>query len=230
MNQNGLQEAYEPGFEDVLVNLHSAAGTIISSRSTDQEGEYEFSTDPSIPHYVTVTAPYGYTFSPQNVNGNTQDSVDSDVNSLGVSDPFANPYSSQDWNSDAGLYLAPGSASIGDRVWEDTNGDGDQDAGEAGLTGVAVTLKNSDGFALQSTTTGANGAYGFSGVNPGDYSIVFAQPAGYRFTSGGPIHSLSVFAGEAIADVDAGLVRSATIGDRVWFDANGDGIQSAGES
>jgi hypothetical protein len=52
---------------------------------------------------------------------------------------------------------------LGNRVWNDTNGNGIQDAGEAGISGVAVQLYNAAGTTLISTaTTDANGNYIFS--------------------------------------------------------------------
>ncbi|MEN2052073.1 fibrinogen-binding adhesin SdrG C-terminal domain-containing protein, partial [Staphylococcus hominis] len=43
--------------------------------------------------------------------------------------------------------------SLGDYVWEDTNKDGIQDSDEKGIAGVTVTLKDSDGNVLKTTTT-----------------------------------------------------------------------------
>ena len=42
-----------------------------------------------------------------------------------------------DVDVDAGLV---GTGSLGDRVWEDLDGDGDQDAGEPGIDGATVSL------------------------------------------------------------------------------------------
>src|SRR5688572_16065596 len=39
----------------------------------------------------------------------------------------------------------PKAATIGDRVWNDANGDGIQDAGEAGIAGATVELFTADG-------------------------------------------------------------------------------------
>ena len=44
---------------------------------------------------------------------------------------------------DFGLHYNPPPALIGDRVWIDANSNGDQDAGETGMAGVAVTLRDS---------------------------------------------------------------------------------------
>jgi hypothetical protein len=49
-------------------------------------------------------------------------------------------------------------------VWGDVDNDGIQDAGELGLSNVTVTLRNSAGTLLQTTTTNASGIATFSNV------------------------------------------------------------------
>jgi hypothetical protein len=51
---------------------------------------------------------------------------------------------------------------LGDRVWFDTNEDGIQDAGEAGIADVVVRLLATDGTELLTTLTDANGLYHFT--------------------------------------------------------------------
>ena len=63
-------------------------------------------------------------------------------------------------------------ASLGDRVWVDTNHNGLQDSGEAGLSGVSVTLAGAGADGLfgtsdditRSTTTDSAGNYLFSSL------------------------------------------------------------------
>src|SRR5262249_32213501 len=54
--------------------------------------------------------------------------------------------------------------SVGDRVWLDTNGNGAQDAGEAGINGVTVQLLNSSGTVIATTTTSGDGNYTFNNL------------------------------------------------------------------
>jgi hypothetical protein len=72
---------------------------------------------------------------------------------------------------------------IGDRVWNDENQNGIQDAGETGVSGVTVRLLNAVSLqVVSSTTTDSSGIYGFSGVMPGDYRIEFVAPSGAAFS------------------------------------------------
>jgi len=72
---------------------------------------------------------------------------------------------------------------IGDRVWLDVNGNGLQDTLELGVKGVIVTLFNSDGNKIDTTTTDKDGNYIFSGLDAGEYSLSFKNlPDGCKFT------------------------------------------------
>jgi hypothetical protein len=76
--------------------------------------------------------------------------------------------------------LAP--AALGDFVWNDTNQNGIQDAGESGIADVTVRLLDCEGNVIDSTTTDANGYYLFSDLDPGSYSVEFVLPNGYVFS------------------------------------------------
>jgi len=75
--------------------------------------------------------------------------------------------------------------SMGDHVWWDTNRNGVQDAGEAPVAGVSVTLHKADGTTVGTpTTTDANGFYSFVDLTPGaGYYVVFTPPADATFTT-----------------------------------------------
>ena len=73
-------------------------------------------------------------------------------------------------------------SSISGTVFEDANGNGIQDAGEAGIAGVEVTLVGEDinGNAVELTVlTDANGNYSFDGLVAGTYSVFQVQPEGF---------------------------------------------------
>ncbi|HEY3683380.1 MAG TPA: SdrD B-like domain-containing protein [Streptosporangiaceae bacterium] len=75
---------------------------------------------------------------------------------------------------------------IGDRVWNDANGNGLQDPGERGVPGVAVTLVNPDGSSAGEGTkavTNSDGRYIFTTLNIGTYRVRFSGlPKGFHFT------------------------------------------------
>lgn len=76
-------------------------------------------------------------------------------------------------------------ASLAGVVFLDGDGDGIQGSGEAGLSGVVLALSGVDDLGndiSESTTTDTTGAYQFTGLRPGAYTITETQPA--YFTDG----------------------------------------------
>lgn len=84
--------------------------------------------------------------------------------------------------SDTDTYDAPVSCavgSVGNFVWDDTDGDGTQDVGELGINGVTVELykeisAGSGTYSLSQTTTTAN-----DGINDGAYNFILTSSANY---------------------------------------------------
>ena len=66
-------------------------------------------------------------------------------------------------------------AKLGDFVWQDNNGNGQQDPGEPGIEGVKVTVTSQDGTYMDMAFTDETGMYMFS-VPPGTYKLTFAAP------------------------------------------------------
>jgi hypothetical protein len=62
------------------------------------------------------------------------------------------------------------------------NANGIQDPDEPGIPNVQVILYNQDSVAVSITRTGDDGYYRFGGLVPGEYSVHFTLPSGYKFT------------------------------------------------
>lgn len=141
-------------------------------------------------------------------------------------------------------------ASIGDKVWYDTNQDGIQNAGEVGISNVVVKLFDCNNNFIGQTLTNSNGNYLFSGLIPGNYYVQFVLPSGYVFSpkdQGGndnldsdadPLTGKTICTtlspGENDMSWDAGMYVPppvlGSIGDYVWNDVNVNGIQDGNES
>jgi uncharacterized repeat protein (TIGR01451 family) len=146
----------------------------------------------------------------------------------------------------------PELAGLGNRVWNDVNNNGIQDDGESGVAGVTVNLLDSGNNVLATTTTDASGLYTFTNLAPGSYVVEFVKPAGTlfspQFQGGDPAKDsnanpttgksdlVTLVAGQFDETIDAGLFTPsvepelASLGDRVWLDANQNGVQDDGES
>lgn len=263
LDGDGIQDAGETGIPGVVVILTitwpNSGGTTTLMTVTDGAGYYSFDNlllDEDLdgagagePTFVVsvATAPNGYAATLANQGGN--DAVDSDdpagVTAAVIEGTTDNTY-------DFGYVPA---ATIGNSVWLDENGDGRQDAGEAGIPNVTVELWNSGHTTLLATrVTDANGQYLFTNVPPGTYQVDVLNaslPAGLVQTTipagGGdfvnhadPFTTVTVTAGgenltadfgynwAPSADTD-GNINTGAIGDRVWVDTDGDGKQDAGE-
>ncbi len=127
-----------------------------------------------------------------------------------------------------------GDGQLGDRVWDDFNGDGVQDSGEPGLNGVTVTLRDSGGNVIGTTTTAGDGMYLFEFLGADTFKVDVdpsTLPAGYSQTfdldgaATANTADAALAASEVRDDVDFGYVRLGSLGDRVWFDTNGNGVQ-----
>ncbi len=240
-NANGIQDAGEPGVENVTVQLYTAGGMLVSTTTTDYDGRYTFEVDPGS-YYVQFTAPYGKGFTTRYAGSDP--ALDSNADAGGRSETFTIG-SSDDFTIDAGLVSLP-YGSIGNFVWNDLNGNGVQDSGEPGLAGVTATLYTSAGDYFAETTTNSAGQYEFSNVGPGNYFVVFTAPTNYAFSpkdqggndtldsdanASGQTDTFSLALSQNRTDIDAGLrLVGGSVGDFVWLDSNRNGLQDFGES
>jgi hypothetical protein len=262
VNDNGVQDASEPGVNGVVLQLLDGNGVVIATTttsnapSTGQPGYYQFDGLCAGAYRVHVITPAGVDhLSPANQGGD--DSVDSDVNpSTGTAAVTLTTDTNVDLTIDIGLVPpAPCVGAIGDFVWNDLNGNGLQDLGEPGLNGVLVELRDGTGTLQQTNTTthdGHAGFYQFTGLScSGSYQVWVTRPAAYtRFSptdagadetidsDGAPTQSdtysvaaVTLSESTPIDDtIDFGFYACrGTIGDYVWRDVNGNGVQDAGE-
>ncbi len=156
--------------------------------------------------------------------------------------------------SDASAYTGYNPGVIGNRVWLDENGNGIPDAGEPGIANLKVELKDGD-TVVATTYTDTNGGYLFTGVPAGEYQVVVTPTSGLQPTynedfaaepSAGALDNqtaVTLAAGVQHLTADFGYNwvapavstnpdanTTGAIGDRVWNDANEDGLQNPGES
>ena len=128
---------------------------------------------------------------------------------------------------------APAEATVAGTVFSDANGNGERDAGEAGIPGVrmlAVDLADLD--SPRYATTGADGTYSL-GVGPAPATTlvqVAALPSGHAATTDYFAY-VSPARGQDLAfDVGFQPVSPATLAGTVFSDANGNGERDAGEA
>jgi hypothetical protein len=247
LDRDGIQDPSETGLAGVHValvwaGLDGQAGTAddleLGNATTTADGLYAFHNIAAGAYYLEFRLPafpsgLAFTAPDQGVS----DLLDSDVDpATGWTDVFQLSSGTLDLSHDAGV-MYPG-ATVGDRVWNDLNGNGLQDAGEPGFGGATVglhysantTIGDSDDVLVQTTDSDADGRYRFSGLNAGlNYYLTFQLPTSTvsltfspQGTGGGifpetdsNVDSLgktpifTVSANQANLSLDAGVIESA---------------------
>ncbi|MAX24446.1 MAG: hypothetical protein CMJ19_08070 [Phycisphaeraceae bacterium] len=126
----------------------------------------------------------------------------------------------------------PPHLSLGDYVWEDTNGNGIQDEAEPAIADVTVNLLDAQQNVIRSTVTDEQGAYAFYELADGDYAVEFVLPEGYVFTtanqgedqtldsdaqpSTGQTPMFSLSDDDTVLNLDAGMQRLVQITGTVY--------------
>ncbi len=231
LNANGQQDPLEPGISGVVVNLLKDNVLTGQTTTTDGSGAYAFTGLVPGSYSVQFVTPAGYVATVANT-GN--DASDSD-SVLGVSGAYTLISGQTDNTIDAGFYKL---AALGDFVWDDLNANGQQDPLEPGISGVVVNLLKDNVLTGQTTTTNGSGAYAFTGLVPGSYSVQFVTPAGYVATVAntgndasdsdsvlGVSGAYTLISGQTDNTIDAGFYKLAALGDFVWDDLNANGQQ-----
>ena len=238
-NRNGQQDAGEAGVDGVTVNLLQG-GSQIATATTAGGGLYLFE-DLAPGDYVVefTNIPTGFELTTPNQG---DDATDSDAAIAdGRTGIITLASGDEDLTNDAGIFQ---DASLGNFVFNDTNGNGQQDTGETGIDGVVVNLIQ-NGTEIATTTTAGGGIYNFGDLQPGDYIVEFVAPAGTtprrptkamthptatRIETTGQSAVITLASGENNPTIDAGIVTLASLGNFVFNDENRNGQQDAGEA
>ena len=163
LDGDGVQDANEDGIANMIIELDPPVGVDLGNGDgvaittiTDSEGSYLFPNVPVATGYtVTVTTPPA---------GLTQ-SFDEDGTGTAHTSTVDLTSGNQEYLT-ADFGYEPIAGSIGDYVWADVNGDGQQDTFEIGIEGITVELFNvTDNTLVGTTITDATGHYLFSGLD-----------------------------------------------------------------
>jgi hypothetical protein len=114
-------------------------------------------------------------------------------------------------------------------VYNDLNGDGIMDVGEAGIAGVTVALTDNDNNVLDTAATDAGGTYAFAVLTEGTYKVFETDPAGYVSTTPNEVVFEIVDANVTVNFGDMALVPTWSVYGTVFDDMNQNGVMDMGE-
>lgn len=133
-------------------------------------------------------------------------------------------------------------SSLSGFVFSDTDADGVRDTGEAGISGVQVTLTGVDntGPITKTTTTGNDGTFTFNDLRAGTYAVSIATPTGYLHDSVIVGNRGGVADGQQITDIfledgtsgsgyGFGELKGASLAGAVYRDVNDNGSRDGNE-
>ena len=176
-NNNGVKDVGEAPITGVTIAIARTdnGGVFNSTTQTDGNGFWQFTGLNPGTYSVTETQPNNF------VDG--LDTIGSAGGTTG-NDQFTNivlTAGANSVNNNFGEQVRQ--SSIAGIVYVDANNNGVRDAGETGIPNVTITLAgNATGGSPvnATTTTNANGAYQFTNLNPGTYSVTETQPVNYN--------------------------------------------------
>ncbi len=218
----------------VVIRLIDVNGNEVARTTTNAEGKYSF----------TNIAPGEYTVIEGVVDGYFEGTSHAG-SAGGVADPpnriskitLASAEVAVDYD-----FCERPPAEISGVVYDDRDNDNRRDTGEAGIGNVLVELFNSDGEKVASTRTDANGAYRFTYLPAGSYTVREMQPTGWlqggqQAGSGGGndsvddvISSIPIGWGDRLTQYNFGELMPGSISGVVYVDSNGDCVRDPDEA
>jgi len=234
-NNNGVQDEDEGGTQGLVLELlDEKTGKIEARTSPLQDGSFSFTgVLPSV-YTVSVVIPRDYIL----LTGNAFLFHILDEGVIGANNIKIRSDSAYD-GLIAGLIQ---STSLGGFVLAES---GDQ---HIAVPDLVINLLSENGIVSQTVMTDEDGGYIFEGVMPGKYYLSTGLPDGYLLVdfddntqerlqtviraenSGkGRSEEIDVLMGINRYDLDIIAVQPGGLGDKAWFDENGNGLQDTGE-
>jgi serine-aspartate repeat-containing protein C/D/E len=216
VNGNGVRDTGEPALPGVTIQLRNPAGQI-TSVTTDASGGFSFTGLTAFVGTYTLSevVPAGFVQTAPAAPGTFSVTLVPGQNATGFL--FGNR-------------AAVGS--IAGTKFNDANGNGARDTGEAGVSGVTIQLHNSIGQ-VSSTTTDTSGNFSFTGLPAGPYFLSEVVPAGSVQTlpGGGAGINITLTPGQNATGFLFGnqVAAPASIAGVKFNDANGNGVRDSGE-
>ncbi len=258
-NDSGVYASGDPLISGVTLTLTGTNGqgqSITATATTNSSGAFSFTTDSNghslLPgtYQVVQTQPSGYLLGAATV-GTVNSSNDGSVVSATTIGSIVLTSGQAGINYNFGD-LKP--ITVSGEVYEDKNDSGVYASGDAGISGVTVTLSgtNDKGTSITATaTTNASGTFSFTtdsngnALRPGTYQIVETVPSGYlaraatvgtvNSSADGSVVSTTTIGSIVLAESQGGVnyyfgdIKPITVSGTVYEDSNDNGVLNSGE-
>ena len=231
-NGDGACGEDEPGLEGAVVTAMQG-GTVVATAHADETGAFSFDTlRPGTYRLRYVLGEDAFFAVGAQLNMTDADALEGETGEVTLAmGEFAQ----------AGAVPVVLAGRMAGRAFEDANVNGAMDAGEAAMTGVKAELLSADGTVLKETRVDSDGRYAFERLRAGTYSVRFTLDTGMLFTdytgrdsdscvpvvdgSVGATNAIALAMGEERDSLNVGGILPGRIGDTVWHDKNGNGLQ-----
>ncbi len=174
VNNDGVFQSTEEGIAGAQIDVYSLDSegnpTHVATTYTMPDGSWTVENLAPGKYKVVESQPDGYVDG-KDTAGSEGGTVTNDVI---TAIPLAANVTATDYNFGERLIC-----SVSGKVWAELDLDNVHDSNEPLLSGVTIKLYDAEGNLVATTATDANGAYSFTELAPGVYSIVETQPANY---------------------------------------------------
>jgi hypothetical protein len=234
-DNNGTDNLTDTGLAGVTMALTGGGLSTPITVQTDSDGFFRFTNLAAGTYTLTETQPT----SPANQSGKT--TAGSGGGTVGTNTVTGITVTAGQQASGYNFAEVP-LLTTGGFVYEDTNGNGKKDTGEAGIAGVTVTLTGTsavEGAVTKTATTDSTGEYKFQNLTPGTYTITESQPGTFsdgQEQNGTPAAKgvvndkfigINLNTTAASGGFNFGEVKGTGIAGFVFSDANNDGVKAA---
>ena len=222
-SRNEKQDGTEPGYSGVTVQLLDKDGTVVGTTTTDKDGKYSFEHLPDGTYSVTVVKDGELT--------DTEQTEDPDATKDGASEPVT---LGEDNPSKDGINFGyVPDYSIHGLVYRDGDRSESHGATEKGYANQTVQLRDKDGKVVATATTDQDGAYSFTKLPAGDYTVTVVKdgaltdldqtedPDGTKDSVSGVISLGNDHRTET--DVNFGYIANNSINGTIYRDGDRDG-------
>lgn len=231
-NEDGICGAAETGLDGAVITAMQG-GTVVATAYADETGRFVFDTLRPGTYRLRYVLDDEFLFARGiSLNMTDEDALEAETGE------YTLEMGQQIDVSDVAVVRA---ARIAGKSWMDADVNGSMDPQESVMTGVHAQLYRDDGQILADMQVNSDGSYVFERLRSGTYMIRFTLPQNVLFTdytgnpgdscvpvmqgSVGETHAFAIAMGEQRMDMHVGGIMPGRIGDTVWYDKDGNGLQ-----